>query len=69
VSGSAGGTFRQRQYPGGGFAVLKIGKRRACARPGRWRRGLCDAVFSCGSELTRAGDVAFYNYINSIGCQ
>ena len=40
---------------------------RARARLRGWRRGLCDAVFSCGGDLTRAGFGRFYNYINGIG--
>ena len=30
-------------------------------------RGLCDAVFGCGGDLTRAGHGRFYNHINRIG--
>jgi hypothetical protein len=45
----------------------RIEKGRARARLGRWLRGLCDAVFSCGSDLTRAGFGRFYNCINAIG--
>jgi hypothetical protein len=42
-------------------------KRRARARLRGRRRGLCDVVFSCGSDLARAGLGRVYNGINSIG--
>jgi hypothetical protein len=50
-------------------AFLPRIEKRARARLGRWRRGLCDAVFGCGGDLARAGRGRFYNHINGIGSQ
>jgi len=50
-------------------AFHKCGEGRARACHGRWRRGLCDAVFGCGRDLARTGHDRFYNHINRIGLQ